>query len=151
MGAAPLEPVDPYTPFRPRRARRVAYVVGVLALLLMLALAVVIPGVRWWDRAGFALVGLAVLWFMHRQASVAATPSPDGLLVRNLLTSRRLEWPQMVAVRFGDGRPWVELDLDDGDTMSVMAVQRADGVLANAEASRLAWLVARHSLTDRDD
>lgn len=150
MSPAPLEPVDPYAPFRPRRARRVAYAVGVAALLLMLALAAVVPGVQWWDRAAFALVGLAILWFMHRQASVTAVPSPAGLVVRNLLTSRQLEWPQVVAVRFGDGRPWVELDLDDGDTLSVMAVQRSDGVRAEAEAGRLAGLVVAHSRTERD-
>lgn len=143
---------DLHAPFRPRRARQVAYPIGVLWLLGMVALAVFLPGeVGWLDRAGFLLVGVGVLWFMHRQASVAALPSEQGLLVRNLLRSRRLEWAEVVAVRFGDGRPWVELDLSDGDTLAVMAVQRADGPRGVAESRRLATLVAVHTRTERDD
>ena len=52
---------------------------------------------------------------------------------------------------FGGGEPWVTLDLADGDTLAVMAIQRADGEDAVAEARRLATLVDVHSRTDRDD
>ena len=54
-------------------------------------------------------------------------------------------------MRFGDGDPWVTLDLSDGDVLAVMAIQRptaSDGV---AEARRLATLVAAHTRTDADD
>jgi hypothetical protein len=143
---------DPYAPFRPRRARAVAYPVGVVWLLMMAGLAFFLPAeIGTVDRLGFLLLGVVVLWFMHRQASVQALPTRQGLHVRNLLKSRRLEWPEIVGVRFGDGRPWVELDLDDGDTLAVMAVQRADGPRGEAEASRLASLVVAHSRTERDD
>lgn len=138
--------------FRPLRARRVAYPVAALAMLTMLAVAFAVPGVdRWGDRAGFILTGVAIAWFLHRQASVRAVPSPTRLEVRNLLLSRSLEWAEIVEVRFGGGRPWVQLDLSDGETLAVMAVQRADGPRADAEASRLATLVALHSRTERDD
>ena len=33
------------------------------------------------------------------------------------------------------------LDLEDGDTVAVMAIQKADGAVAGREASRLAALV----------
>lgn len=138
--------------FRPVRARRVAYPVAALILVAMLGVAFLVPGVdALGDRVGFVLLGLGIAWFCHRQASVQAVPSETGLVVRNLLLSRTLEWAQVVDVRFGGGRPWVQLDLSDGDTLAVMAVQRADGVRAEAEASRLATLVALHSQTERDD
>jgi Bacterial PH domain len=76
---------------------------------------------------------------------VAAWPGEDGLRVRNLLTVNRLDWHEIVAVRLGGGGPWVMLDLDDGDTLAVMAVQRADGAFGQGEATRLATLVALHS------
>ena len=71
--------------------------------------------------------------------------------MQNLITGRSLEWAQIVAVRFGGGPPWLILDLDDGDSLPVMAVQRADGRAAEEQARRLATLVALHSRTERDD
>jgi hypothetical protein len=38
----------------------------------------------------------------------------------------------------------VTLELDDTDEVAVMAIQRADGDHARAEARRLAAIVARH-------
>lgn len=143
---------DPYAPFRPLRTRQVAYPIGIAWLLLMIGLAVFLPidlGVP--DRVGFLLLGVAGLWFLHRHASVLAVPSERGLLVRNLFLSRELDWAEILSVRFGGGDPWVTLDLSDGDTLAVMAVQRADGERGVAEARRLATLVARNSQTPRDD
>ncbi|HZI96854.1 MAG TPA: PH domain-containing protein [Actinomycetales bacterium] len=138
--------------FRPRRARRVAYPLAAGALVTMVAVAVVAPGgFGVVDRLGFVVVGVAIAWFLHRQASVRAVPTESGLVVRNLFLGRTLEWAEIVDVRFGGGRPWVQLDLSDGDTLAVMAVQRADGDLAESEARRLATLVALHSRTERDD
>jgi hypothetical protein len=45
----------------------------------------------------------------------------------------------------------VQLDLDDGDTLAVMGVQRSDGERARQEARRLATLVAARQRTARDD
>lgn len=140
-----------HRPFRPRLARvvtlAIALVVVVLTALLVTALTRVPAG----DRTGIALVGLAVAWFCWREAAVVARPDDAGLMVRNLLVVRRLTWAQIVDVRFGEGRPWVQLDLDDGDTLAVMAIQRADGATAEQEARRLATLVARHTATPQDD
>ena len=140
-----------YAPFRPVRARRVAWAVAVFAVVVLTVLAFAVPDVTWVDRVAFIGTGLLVAWFMSRQAGVSAIPSVDGLVVRNLFLGRRLEWPEIVSVRFGPDRPWVQLDLADGDTLSVMAIQRADGARAEAEARRLATLVAAGSRTLRDD
>ena len=138
--------------FRPRRARLVAYPVAVAVLVTMVLVALTLPGrLGWGDRAGFLLVGLTIAWFLYRQASVRAVPGEAGLVVRNLFLGRTLEWAEIVDVRFGGGRPWAQLDLSDGDTLAVMAIQRADGASADAEARRLATLVALHSQTERDD
>lgn len=137
-----------HAPFRPRRGPLVARVVGVLLLTGFVLLAVFVPGqFVWFDRAAFVVVGLAAALFMHRQATVRAVPSAEGLRVRNLAGERRVAWADIEDVRFGGGRPWVQLDLRDGDTVAVMGVQRADGPSADAEAERLATLVALHQRT----
>ncbi|UZN05199.1 PH domain-containing protein [Cellulomonas sp. S1-8] len=138
-------------PFRPRLARLVTLVVGVAVLALTALLVVTMPGLAALDQVGFALFGLAIAWFCWRQASVSAVPDATGLRVRNLLITTHVTWAQIVSVRFGQGRPWVQLDLADGDTLAVMGVQRADGAHAESEARRLATLVARRSATGADD
>ncbi len=138
-------------PFRPRAARVVTLAIGALVLVLTGALLLALPALGWLDRAGFVVVALAIAWFCWREASVVARPDATGLFVRNLVLSRRLAWAQIVSVRFGEGRPWVQLDLDDGDTLAVMAIQRADGAFAQVEARRLATLVAAHTATNEDD
>lgn len=141
-----------YAPFRPRLARAVAVVLAAIVAVGTPALVLTIPGEYGGaDLTGFMLVGVAVVWFCWRQASVRAVVDERGVSVRNLMLSRRLDWAEIVSVRFGAGRPWVQLDLADGDTLAVMGVQRADGAFAAAEASRLATLVALHTHTHRDD
>lgn len=145
-----------YRPFRPTAARWVAGVLAIVVLVFMVTLALVLPaiagkGVGLPDRAGIAGFGLLVSWFLSRQAGVRADPDETGLKVRNLMLTRRVEWAEIVSVRFGQGRPWVQLDLADGDTLSVMGVQASDGARASAEAVRMSTLVALHSTTRTDD
>jgi hypothetical protein len=150
-------PAELYLPFRPRAARVVCWVLAVLVLAMMLTIAVRLPQAATLgraaipDRIGIAAFGVLVAWFLLRQAGVRADPDPDGLIVRNLLLTRRVSWAEIVSVRFGQGRPWVQLDLADGDTLAVMGIQRADGARADGEARRMATLVALHSATPRDD
>lgn len=145
-----------HRPFRPRAARVVSTTAAVVFALGMGVLGVVVPAELtvtsvWLDRLAFALLGLGGAWFLLRHAGVRADPDADGLVVRNLLLTRRVAWAEIVSVRFGHGRPWVQLDLADGTTLAVMGIQRADGERAVRDARRLATLVARYSSTARDD
>jgi hypothetical protein len=150
-GAAGLSAV-----FRPRAARWVSGTLAALvalgtALLLILLPGTGLSGYGVLDRLGFVLLGIGIVWFCWRQATVRAVPSDSGLRVRNLATTRTVDWASIVSIRFGQGRPWVQLDLADGDTLAVMGIQRADGEYADAEARRLATLVATRTRTPRDD
>jgi hypothetical protein len=145
-----------HVPFRSFRGRRVATGVAVAQGAVFVGIAAVPPGrgaldFGWFDRLGFLLVGAAVAWVLSRFAGVRADPGEAGLVVRNLVVRRELAWAQIVGVRFGGGDPWVILDLSDGDTLPVMAIQRADGARGRREAGRLSTLVVLHSRTDRDD
>lgn len=143
-------------PFRPRAARVVSLALAAASVVLFGGIAVALEPITGrpaglGDRAAFAVLGVAIAWFLLREAGVRADPDPDGVTVRNLLRTRRLAWAEVVSVRFGPDRPWVQLDLADGDTLAVMGVQRADGAFAEREARRLATLVARRSATAADD
>ena len=141
--------------FRPRAARVVSLGLAVLAVcgtgVLLVSLPSFAPAATSADAVGFALLGLVLAWFCWREASVVAVPDATGLRVRNLMLSRRVAWAEIVSVRFGAGRPWVQLDLADGSTLAVMGIQRADGAHAEAEARRLATIVVVRSRTDGAD
>lgn len=152
--AAVTAPAELYRPFRPRAARWVS-----LALLVAVAVGTVVfllvmvahdLGMTAGDVVGTALVAALIAWFCYRQATVTARPDDEGLTVRNLVVVRRVAWPEIVSVRYGDGRSWAQLDLADGDTLAVMGIQRADGDLGAAEARRLATLVAIHEAHEQD-
>jgi len=135
-----------WAPFRPRRGRGVALGVVWTSLAVFGIIAVVMPAQvdgRWGlgDRLMFFGLGVAIAFLAWRYASIIAVPSRAGLVVRNLVLTRTLEWAEVVGIQFGGGEPWVTLDLEDGDTVAVMAIQKADGPLAGREASRLAALV----------
>src|SRR5664279_2628942 len=102
-------------------------------------------GFGWFDRFGVIVIAVAIGALLWRFAQLSLKANETGLVVRNVIHTRQLEWPQVVSVRFGGGQPWVTLDLADGDTVAVMAIQRADGERAVADAKRLATLVALHS------
>lgn len=145
-----------HRPFRPRRARTMAWAIGAVELVALVLLAVLLPGdgptgFHWYDRLGVVLIGAVVALTLSRFTRLAAVPDEAGLTVRNVVNTSRLDWAQVVSVRFGGGSPWAVLDLSDGETLAVMAIQRADGDRAVAEARRLATLVELHSRTDRDD
>ncbi|MPV38180.1 PH domain-containing protein [Georgenia subflava] len=140
---------DLHAPFRPRSARAVTLVLGVLTVVGAIVIVIAVPrmanvtfGAA--DQLGTVLIAAGICWGLWRQGGVRAVPGERGLVVRNLVHTREVEWAEIVSVNFGDGSPWVQLDLSDGGTLAVMAVQRADGARAAAEASRLATLVALH-------
>ncbi|GAA4425266.1 PH domain-containing protein [Georgenia halophila] len=145
---------DLHASFRPRSARAVALALGALTVAGGLALVIGLPrtansGFGVGDQVATLTLAAGICWFLYRQGAVAAHPHHRGLVVRNLISTREVEWAQIVAVNFGSGDPWVHLDLSDGDTLAVMAVQRADGERGQHEARRLATLVALHEPRER--
>lgn len=144
------ETSEPYATFRPHRSRIVAIVAAVASVVVFTAVAFTVPrgGVTGWagtDSIMFVLIGVLIAAFLMRYAQVCALPTERGIRVRNLLSSRTVEWVEVVNVQFGGGQPWLVLELDDTEHLAVMAIQRSDGPRAEAEAGRMAALVQVHS------
>ncbi|WP_159796781.1 PH domain-containing protein [Puerhibacterium puerhi] len=136
-----------YRTFRPRWGQVAAWAVGVISVggTVLVAFTSRGPlGQAAGNRLSFALFALCAALLLWRVGGVHARPSPQGLVVRNIVRTRRLEWAEILAVRFGVNDPWVRLDLADGDTIALIGIQRADGEHAMAEARRLVALVQEH-------
>ena len=138
---------DLYAPFRPRRGRAVAMTMASLSVVIFTGFAVLAPtpaeggSFAAGDRIMMVALGLAIAAFLWRYTAIKAVPDEDGIAVRNLILSRRVEWDEVEAVRFHGGAAWPVLALHDGDEVAVMAVQKADGGSASSEATRLASIL----------
>lgn len=90
---------------------------------------------------------LAVLYGIYR---TSARAEDTGLTVTNGYRVHRYEWAEVVRVSLGPNRPWVLLDLADGSTVSVMAIQTSDKTLAVRSVRELASILAQRTRTDHD-
>lgn len=126
---------------RPRMVRLAAYTTAVIVLAGMIAGAVLITSFQLGGRLSLIAVGVLMAVFCHLEASVRVVARPTVLEVRNLMRTRTLEWPEVVGISFPMGDPWAHLDLADGSTLPLQAIQRYDGKRAIAAAHRLQDLV----------
>ncbi|WP_162801505.1 PH domain-containing protein [Brachybacterium saurashtrense] len=126
---------------RPRAVRWAAYTTAVVVMAGMIGGAVLITSFQWGGRLGLLAVGVLVALFCHLEASVRVTARPRELEVRNLMRVRTLEWPEVLGISFPMGDPWAHLDLADGSTLPLQAIQRYDGRRAIAAAHQLQELV----------
>lgn len=144
-------PRAPYDTFRPVVGAWVARVAAVACVLVFGLVALFspmpldqTPALHLLNRVAIALLGVVGAGFLWRYALIRAVPSPAGLRVVNLFSSRELDWAEILRVGFSGGAPWVVLELTDTEELAVMAIQRADGPRAQREASRLAALIEHH-------
>jgi hypothetical protein len=84
------------------------------------------------------LLGFACLYALARSRAVAR---PEGLEVVNGYRRHDYAWAEIVAARLNPGAPWVTLDLADGTTASVLAIQGSDGARARTALRELRALV----------
>src|SRR6478735_12605269 len=93
-------PGDAFATFRPRRGRAVAFGVVGASLAVFGGLAVLMPAetLGHWsivDRLMFFALGVAIAVVAWRYASISAVPTREGLVVRNLVLTRTLTWPEV--------------------------------------------------------
>jgi hypothetical protein len=138
---------------RPRRARAVVYVCATALFVVLVGIAVLLPSEgpsRWGpgSRIAVVLVALACVWFLHRLASVRVETDDVGVTVVNILRRRRLDWAEVVGVRFSRDDAWLMLDVSDGSSLAAMGVMKSEGERGQEQARQFARLVTEHSPTD---
>ena len=95
------------------------------------------------QRGTVVAFGLLAAAVIHALARSRADAQADRLVVVNGYRRHTYAWEQIVAVRMPPGAPWVTLDLADGTTASVMAIQGSDGDRARRAVRELRALVDR--------
>ncbi|HEY9563215.1 MAG TPA: PH domain-containing protein [Nocardioides sp.] len=131
---AASEPALPQT-WRPLGTRMAGIAAGALLFFFCGALWVLLSpeirdGFSLYQRVTLLLMGLGIAVAIHALVRARATATETGLTVVNGYKRRDFEWAQIVAVHMPPGAPWAKLDLADGETCSVMAIQATDGARA---------------------
>jgi hypothetical protein len=142
--------------WRPFGARLMAYVLGFLLVALTATVWIAWgPDVRarftFFQRATLVLLGLMGLSILHALVRSRVTARQDGLVVVNGYRSHRLEWAEVIAVSLRRGAPFATLDLSDGTTLTIWAIQGSDGERANAAVRELRAAMAAQSPAGPDD
>ncbi len=118
--------------WRPLATRMAGLVAGFALLALCVGAWIALgPEIRarftLWERVTLLALGClgAAVWSAVIRPRL--TLSDTGLVVVNGYKRRDLVWAQVLAVRLRRGAPWAEMDLSDGTTIPVMAIQGSDG------------------------
>jgi hypothetical protein len=128
---------------RPVRVRWVAWIAALVLVGVMTGVAVVLrqsaTGVyfRTADQVALVLLGVFMAAGVLLLTLARVRADDTGIEVRNLLSTRRLPWTEVLAVGFPDGQRWARLELPDDEYLPMTAIQLVDGRRAVAAMDRL--------------
>ncbi|HCT81722.1 MAG TPA: hypothetical protein DGG94_15790 [Micromonosporaceae bacterium] len=114
--------------YRPRRVRVVCAIAAVAIFVLFSVIGVALTNASFQPGDKYAMIGLGALF----AAGVMLIARPrvqadaEGIKVRNIIGGYQLPWQVVRKVSFDRGQPWLYLELEDDDTVSVLAVQAVD-------------------------
>ncbi|TQF01719.1 PH domain-containing protein [Kitasatospora acidiphila] len=112
----------------PRRTRAVLLTAsGVLATVFVVMALILPPSWQLNDRVMLVFLGLVFSGVGLMLARPRVDADADGVLVVNLVRSRRLHWAEILRVNLKQGDPWVTLDLADGTSLAAMGIQPSGG------------------------
>lgn len=125
--------VPPPVESRPVKLTRVCWGVAALVMAVFVAVAIALgrtPGegqFRLPDQIAMVVLGglIATAVLAFTRARVRA--DLEGVRVRNVLGEKLVPWQVVRSVRLDDGAPWASLDLQDDDTIALLAIQSNDG------------------------
>ena len=150
--AGPVALPRRYRPLGARLASAVAAaaLVGVIAFLWLMLPDEIQDKFTVFQRATLVGVFVALLALLNGVFRTSALAAEQGLTIVNGYRVRHFEWAEVVRISLSRNRPWALLDLADGTTVAVMALQSSDGDRATRSAREVAGLIAFHSRTERD-
>lgn len=133
---------------RPKRVRVVCTVAAVLIFFVFALVGTALTNVgegvfQPGDQAAMIGLGLVFGAGIMLIARPRVTADETGVKVRNIISGYQLPWQVIRKVSFDRGRPWLSLELENDDTVSVLAVQAVDREHALRAVRRLRELHAR--------
>ena len=119
---------------RPRRLTRVCWATAVLVVVVFGVVATALRGgpegdaqFQLADQIAMFVLGLLIAGGVLSFTRARVVADETGVRVRNVAGERHLPWQVIAAVRLDEGAPWASLDLQDDDTVALLAVQANDG------------------------
>ncbi|QIX27559.1 PH domain-containing protein [Nocardioides sp. JQ2195] len=121
----------PHT-YRPLGVRMAGIAGGVIVLVAVVAAWLLLsPEIRATftliERILALLLGAMMAACVHALVRAKVVVTERGLTIVNGYRTHEFEWAQVVAIHMPTGAPWATLDLSDGTTCSVLALQSTDG------------------------
>jgi hypothetical protein len=114
--------------YRPRRVRVVCAIGAASILVIFTIIGVALTNATFKPGDKYAMIGLGIVFAAG--LLVIARPrvwaDADGITVRNIIGGYRLPWDLVRKLTFNRGQPWLYLELENDDTVAVLAVQAAD-------------------------
>jgi hypothetical protein len=104
----------------------------------------------WFQRGTLIVFFLAVLAVLYGVFRTRAEVSERGLGVTNGYRHYEFSWAEIVSISLTRHRPWALVDLADGSTRAVMALQTSDGPRATASAREIARMIDARSRPGAD-
>ena len=95
------------------------------------------------QRATVIFIGLLYVAAGYAIARSRVVASEVGLLVVNGYKRREFEWAEVISIHLPQGAPWASVDLADGSTASLLAIQGSDGDRARNAVRALRALINR--------
>ncbi len=132
----------------PRRLVRVCRAAAAVLVLVFAAVAVALRfgpdaavfGVA--DQVAMVLLGVLGAAAVLSLTRVRVEADTSGVRVRNVVGEKVLPWQVVREVRLDPGASWASLDLQDDDTVALLAVQANDGERAVRAVLALRALLA---------
>jgi hypothetical protein len=115
-------PTLPVT-FRPGRTRAVLLSAGVAIFVVITTVAFLLEQLSPGERLSFIFTAALLAGVLALLARVKVVADEAGVTVVNIVSRRRLEWPEIVQVNLRPGDPWVFLNLSDGTSLPALGIQ----------------------------
>ena len=95
------------------------------------------------QRSTIVFIGLLYAVAGYALARSRVVASESGLLVVNGYKRHDYEWAEVISIHLPPGAPWATIDLADGNTASMLAIQSSDGGRASDAVRTLRSLIDR--------
>ncbi|GAA1297869.1 PH domain-containing protein [Saccharothrix xinjiangensis] len=118
--------------FRPKKIRLVAGACAVFLVAVFTVVGLLLgdtpTGVifRTSDQVAMICLGVLLACGVLLLTRPRVRADAEGVEVRNVITSHRFAWQDVLHVSFPDGASWARLELPEDEYISVMAIQAVD-------------------------
>ncbi|TDD84680.1 PH domain-containing protein [Saccharopolyspora karakumensis] len=118
---------------RPRKVRRVAIPIAILLIVVFALVGTLLrntpTGVVFnlSDQIAMGVLGLLLASGVMLLTRPRLRADAEGLEVRNIIGTQRIQWQLVQGVTFPDGAPWARVELPEDEYVPIMAVQATDG------------------------